>query len=184
MSYTCPAVTTPDGLKLERVVGFYSGGTLQQTYDPLTTDSLFFGAWLSGTVTEPDRTIWIKHAPMMMVTGLTGTETQRTFRGEASRDDSARVTSGTLVRTTHLQSLDQINNLVMKLPRVDFPFPQSGTITSHVEVSATTPNGTDATNRSGSRDVTITFNGTRTAAVTIGTTACSLDLVTRKVSCP
>jgi hypothetical protein len=52
-----------------------------------------------------------------------------------------------------------------------------------VTVSATTPNGTAATNRSGTRHVVIAFNGTRTASVTIGTTACTLDLVTRALSC-
>jgi hypothetical protein len=52
-----------------------------------------------------------------------------------------------------------------------------------VTVSETTPNGTEATNRSGTRHVVIVFDGTRTASVTVGSTACSLDLVTRALSC-
>jgi len=77
-----------------------------------------------------------------------------------------------------------VKDVVYKLPRTDFPFPQSGTITNDVTVSATTPNGSDATRHTGTRHVVVTFNGTRTASVVVGTTACSLDLVTRKVSCP
>ena len=181
--FDCPDITGPDGLTLSRMIGFYSGGTSQQSYDALTTDSLFFGAWLSGTITETGRTAWLKHARLYMVTGLTGSETARTWRGEGSRDDSAHVNTDNVVRTMHIASEDVTINVVYKLPRADFPFPQSGTITHDVTVSETTPNGTGATSRSGTRHVVVVFNGTRTAAVTVGSTACSLDLVTRALSC-
>jgi hypothetical protein len=184
IAYVCPSITTADGLTVNRQIGFYSGGVSQQSYDSQATDSVFFGMWLTGTLQETDRTAWLKHQRAMMVTGLTGSETERTWNGTGSRDDSAHVTGRNVVRTTRFLSEDVIKDVVYKLPRTDFPFPQSGTITNDVSVNATTPNGTDATNRSGSRHVVITFNGTRTASVMIGTTACSLDLVTRKVSCP
>lgn len=183
-AYTCPTIITPDGLTLNRQIGFYSGGVSQQSYDAQATDSVLFAMWLTGTLQETDRTVWLKHQRAMMVTGLTGSETARTWNGVGSRDDSAHVTGQNGVRTTRFLSEDVVRNVVYKLPRTDFPFPQSGTITNDVTVSATTPNATAATNRSGTRHVVITFNGTRTAAVTIDTTACSLDLVTRKVSCP
>jgi len=182
--YDCPDITTPDGLTLSRKLGFYSGGIIVPSYDALTTDSLFFGAWLSGTVSETGRTAWLKHGRLFMVTGLTGAETARTWRGEGSRDDSAHVTTDNVARTIHIMAEDVTNNVVFKLPRADFPFPQSGTITHDVTVSETTPNGTEASNRSGTRHVVVAFNGTRTASVTVGSTACTLDLVTRKLSCP
>jgi len=94
------------------------------------------------------------------------------------------VNTDNVARTTRFLSNDVIDNVVYKLPRADYPFPQSGTITHDVTVSATVAHGTESTNRSGTRHVVVTFNGTRTASVTVGTTACSLDLVTRKVSCP
>ncbi|HWE41354.1 MAG TPA: hypothetical protein VG432_02570 [Gemmatimonadaceae bacterium] len=183
-TFICPSITTPDGLTLGRWLAIYSGGISQQAYDPLTTDSLFFAAWLSGTVTGSDRTVWLKHARHLMVTGLTGSETERSWSGEGVREDSAHVNTDQVARTTRIQSRDVIDKVVYKLPRADFPFPQSGTITHDVTVSATTPNGTGATNRSGTRHVVIVFNGTRTASLTIGSTACSLDLVTRKLTCP
>lgn len=181
--FNCPDITTPDGLTLSRVLGIYAGGTSQQAYDAQTTDSVIFGAWLKGTLTGTDRTAWLKHKRLMVVTGLAGAETQRTWRGEGSRDDSAHVNSDNVTRTTRFASQDKFDNIVYKLPRTEFPFPQSGTITHDVTVSATTPNGTAATNRSGTRHVVIAFNGTRTASVTIGTTACTLDLVTRAMNC-
>jgi hypothetical protein len=181
--FECPSITTPEGLTVSRMIGIYSGGISQQSYDSLATDSLFFGAWVSGTLAETDRTAWLKHARLMMVTGLTGAETERTWRGEGSRDDSAHVNTDNVARTTRILSQDKINDVVYKLPRAEFPFPQSGTITHDVTVSSTTPNGTEATNRQGARHVTITFNGTRTASVMVDTTDCSLDLVTRKLSC-
>jgi hypothetical protein len=180
----CPSITTPDGLTLSRYFRLFSGDTVQRSYDPLLTDSLVASTFLTGTLTENDRTVWINHSRALTVTGLTGSETERTWRGGGSRTDSAHVTADNVTRTTRFRSSDAIDNVVYKLPRADFPFPQSGTITHDVTVSATTPNGTEATNRSGTRHVVVTFNGTRTAAVTVGTTACSLDLVTRKVSCP
>ena len=181
--FNCPDITTPDGLTLSRVLAIYAGGISRQSYDAQATDSVIFGAWLKGTLTGPDRTAWLKHGRLMVITGLTGSETQRTWRGEGSRDDSAHVTTDNVTRTTHLFSEDKFDNIVYKLPRSEYPFPQSGTITHDVTVSATTPNGTAATNRSGTRHVVIVFNGTRTASLTIGTTVCSLDLVTRAMNC-
>ena len=182
--FVCPDITTPDGLTLSRFFAIYAGGTTQQSYDATATDSVLFHTSLLGTLTAPGRTAWVKNTRTMMLTGLSGTETQRTWRGAGSRDDSAHVTTDNVARTTRFLSSDAIDNVVYKLPRADFPFPQSGTITHDVTVSATVVNGTEARNRSGTRHVVVTFNGTRTAAVTVGTTACSLDLVTRKVSCP
>ena len=182
--FLCPDVTTPEGLTLSRRLGIYDNGIAQQAYDAQATDSIVFGAWLKGTLTDANRTAWLKHGRLMFLTGLSGTETQRTWRGEGSRDDSAHVTTDNVARTTRFLSEDRFNDIVYKLPRTEFPFPQSGTITHDVQVSATTANGNAATNRSGTRHVVIAFNGTRTASVTVGSTACSLDLVTRKLTCP
>ena len=182
--FNCPSISTPDGLTLSRYLEIFGGGTAQRSYDPIATDSILFHGSLSGTLARSDRTAWLNHSRYMMLTGLGGTETQRNWRGIGSRDDSAHVNTDNVVRTTRFVSTDAIDNVVYKLPRADFPFPQSGTITSDMTVSSTTPDGTEATNRRGTRHVVVTFNGTRTASVVVGTTACSLDLVTRKLTCP
>lgn len=182
--FVCPDVTTPEGLTLSRRLGIYANGVSQQAYDAQATDSMVFAAWLKGTLTDVNRTAWLKHARLMVVTGLAGTETQRTWHGEGSRDDSAHVTTDNVARTTHLLSEDKFHDIVYKLPRTQYPFPQSGTITHDIQVSATATSSSGTSTRSGTRHVVVTFNGTRMAAVTVGSTACSLDLVTRKLSCP
>lgn len=181
--YGCPAITTPDGLTLRRYFQIYGAGSPQRSYDPVATDSILMQGTLTGTLTEAGRTAWINRSLMLLVTGLGGTETQRTWRGDGSRDDSVHVQGDGVVRTTRMHSDDVVDNVVYKLPRASFPFPQSGTITHDVIVKSTVPNGTEATNLSTARHVVVTFNGTQTASVLVGTTACTLDLVTRKLSC-
>ena len=88
-----------------------------------------------------------------------------------------------VVRTTRFRTTDAIENVVFRLPRADFPYPQSGTTTHEVTVSATVPDGTEATNLNGARHVVVTFNGTRTASIVVRDTRCTLDLVTRKLTC-
>ena len=179
----CPSVTTPDGLTLNRFFEIFAADTMQRTYDAVATDSLLSSTWLTGTLAKSDRTVWLSHSRLMMVTGLTGSETKRTWRGFGTRDDSAHINKDGVVRTTRVISTDEIHDLVYRVPRADFPFPQSGTVTNEVTVSSTTPNGTEATNRQGTRHVVITFDGTQTASVLVGSTACSLDLVSRKLTC-
>ena len=181
--YVCPAITIPGGLTLTRYFEIFAGGSSQRTYDAVATDSVLFHATLAGTLAEADRTAWLSESRFLMVSGLGGTETQRTWRGAALRDDSVHVKLDGAVRTTYLLSSDVIDNVVFKLPRAEFPFPQSGTVTRDVSVSSVVPDGTEATNRRGSRHVVITFNGTRTASVVVDTTPCALDLVTRKLTC-
>ena len=183
-SFQCPDITTPEGLTLSRMLAFYDNGVIQQAYDAQATDSIVFNAWINGTLTDGSRTAWLKHGRLMVLAGLSGTETQRSWHGEGSRDDSAHVSTDNLARTTHFLSEDKFNDIVYKLPRAEFPFPQSGTIVHDVQVSSTSTGGSGTTTRSGTRHVVVAFNGTRTASVTVGSTACRLDLVTRKISCP
>lgn len=181
--YSCPVITTPDGLTLTRFFSIFADDTTQQAYDAVATDSIGFGGGLAGTLTRPDRTVWLSHSRLLMVTGLGGAETQRSWHGGGTRDDSAHVQGDGVMRTTRIVSSDVFDNIVYKLPRATFPFPQSGTITHDVAVSSTVPNGTEVTNRSGTRQVVVTFNGTQFASVMVGSTACTLDLVTRAISC-
>lgn len=181
--YGCPTITTPDGLTLTRWFGIYAGGHQQPSYDPLTTEAIVFGMGLKGTIVQPDRTIWVSRGRTVELSGLAGTETVRIWNASGSRDDSAHVNTDGVTRRVLFQSDDAIKNVVFKLPHAEFPFPQSGTITHLVRVTATVPNGTEATNRNSGRHVVVTFNGTRTASMLVENTPCTLDLVTKKISC-
>jgi hypothetical protein len=182
--FLCPAITGTDGLTLERSYGVYAGGTTQSSYSATATDSINFQTHLSGALTRNGRTAWINHTRTLTVSGMAGAETQRTWNGTGVRSDSAHVTEAAVARRTKLQSIDVISSVVYRLPRSTNPYPLSGTITHDVTVSATVDRASGQSTRSATRHVVVTFNGTGTASMTIGTKSCTLDLTTRDVSCP
>jgi hypothetical protein len=182
--FTCPAITNPDGLTLERSFAFYAGGVAQQGYDATATDSINFQTAISGTLTRAGRTAWIDAARTMTVSGLAGAETQRSWSGTGTRTDSAHVvTTDEVARRTRIQSVDQISSVVFALPRSANPYPTSGTITHDITMTSVADNGTGTRSRSATRHVVVTFNGTQFASVMVGSTACTLDLLTRAMSC-
>jgi len=181
--FTCPATTNQDGLTLERSYAYYAGGVAQQSYDAAATDSINFQASLTGTLGRLGRTAWINSARSMTVSGLAGAETQRSWSGVGTRSDSAHVVSDGVARRTRIQSTDRIASVVFALPRSANPYPKSGTITHDITLTSVADNGSGRNTRSATRHVVVTFNGTQVASVMVGTTACTLDLLTRALSC-
>lgn len=181
--FTCPAITNADGLTLERSFAFYAGGVAQQSYDAAATDSINFQAALSGSLTRAGRTAWINAARTMTVSGLAGAETQRSWSGTGTRVDSAHVVSDGVARRTRIHSVDQISSVVFALPRSANPYPKSGTISHDITMTSVADNGTGTRTRSATRHVVVTFNGTQFASVMVGSTQCTLDLLTRAMSC-
>ena len=181
--FVCPTFTNPDGLTLDRSFAFYAGGVAQQSYDAAATDSINFQGALKGTLSRSGRTVWINTNRDMTVSGLAGTETQRSWSGTGTRTDSAHVTGDDVARRTRIHSVDQVAAVVFALPRSANPYPKSGTITHDITLSSTADNGTGTQSRSATRHVVVTFNGTQTASVLIGTTPCTLDLLARQLSC-
>jgi hypothetical protein len=181
--FVCPTFTNPDGLTLDRSFAFYSGGVAQQSYDASATDSINFQGALKGTLSRTGRTVWINTNRNMTVSGLAGAETQRSWSGTGTRTDSAHVTNDGVARRTRIHSVDQVAAVVFALPRSANPYPKSGTITHDITMTSEADDGTGTRSRSATRHVVVTFNGTQIAQVTLGTTACTLDLVTRQMSC-
>ena len=182
--FLCPTVTTPEGLSLDRSYAVYAGGTAQSSYSASATDSINFQTLLTGALVRDVRSAWINHTRTMTVSGLAGTETQRTWNGTGVRSDSAHVTENSVARRSKFHSVDVISNVVFRLPRSANPYPQSGSITHDITVSATIDRAGGQNTRTATRHVVVTFNGTSTAAMTIGTRSCTIDLVTRSFRCP
>ena len=182
--FTCPAITNPDGLTLERSFAFYAGGVAQQGYDATATDSINFEAALTGTLGRVGRMAWIDAARTMTVSGLAGAETQRSWSGSGSRTDSAHVVTDEVARRTRIHSVDEISSVVFALPRSANPYPKSGTITHDITMTSVADNGAGRRSRSATRHVVVTFNGTQFASVMVGSTACTMDLLARQISCP
>ena len=81
-------------------------------------------------------------------------------------------------RNYHTTDAVTVSNVVVNLPRSSNPWPMSGSITRQIS-------GTASISRSGvsksfevTRTVTITFNGTQYATVTVGGDSYTLDLST------
>lgn len=181
--FTCPTVTTPEGLTLNRSYAYFAGGAAQSSYDAAATDSINFQWTLGGTLAATGGTAWLNHARSLTVSGLAGTETQRTWNGLGTRTDSTLVTGDKGTRKTKIVASSSVDHVVFRLPRSTYPYPQSGTITHDVAITSVLDGSSGSTSRSATRHVVVTFDGTRTASMVVGTTQCTLDLVTRAVSC-
>ena len=182
--FVCPTVTTQEGLSLDRSFAYFAGGAAQQAYDATATDSINFQWALAGSMSANGATAWVNATRSATVSGLAGTETQRSWSGTGARTDSA-VFHGTdsRVRRTKVVASSAVSNVVFKLPRSTYPYPQSGSITHDVTISSAFDGAAGSTGRTATRHVVVTFDGTRTAQMTVGTTHCTVDLVTRVVSC-
>ncbi|HEX2780114.1 MAG TPA: hypothetical protein VHM30_11475 [Gemmatimonadaceae bacterium] len=182
--FACPTITTAEGLTLNRSYAYYGGGAAQSAYSATTTDSINFQWTLKGTLQGAGRTAWLDHNRSLTVSGLAGAETQRSWSGSGVRTDSSVATADGRTRRSKLIATSTVNQVVFKLPRSTYPYPQSGSITHDVTVTSAFEGAAGSTTRTGTRHVVVTFNGTRTASVVIGSTSCTLDLPTRVVSCP
>jgi hypothetical protein len=75
-----------------------------------------------------------------------------------------------------MNSAETISNVVIPVPRTESSWPLSGTITRHVTVAFT---GGPRDGTTEERNVTITFNGTQVATVTVNGESFEFDLATR-----
>jgi len=155
------AATAPEGIEIQGSTNFTRTVTFfpENSYDPITTTHMEIVSDLTRQVTH---TFWsadiIRHREMT-VSGLEGDETQRTWDGTATGDVSkSRHPEGSVIRTYDMESTAVISQVVRALPRVDNPWPLSGTITRTIHVLRTAE-GEDPVERN--ITTTITFNSTQ-----------------------
>jgi hypothetical protein len=176
--FTCPPITNA-GLTLTRDYAFFDANqTAQSAYDPVTTASANFHVSVTGVHTALTGKDTVNRDRNLTVSGLAGAETSRTWNGTGTRSDGGYRVGSDATRTYHTNDNVTISNIVVNLPRSSNPWPVSGTITRQI-------NGTASVSRNGftksfsvDRTVTITFNGTQQAAVTVNGTSYTLDLST------
>jgi hypothetical protein len=161
-SFVCGPDVGPDGLTRTRSYQFLdASGSSQSAYDSLTTASIRFGSTVTGTTSRFDRTSVIDNERELVVSGLEGSETTRTWNGAGSssrRDSSA-------AGVVSIQSTTVVSNVVIPAPWARASWPRSGTIATQ-RVSS---DGTDRTS-------VITFNGTRYATLTVDGVSTTIDL--------
>lgn len=167
-----------DQLERERTVTFYdAAGEVMDSYDDELTATVEMSMWVSGSVERGPWSAEIERTRDLTVSGLIGQETERTFNGTGTNDVSrVRVDEENGDWTYTMTSDGTVEDVVVGVPRVDFPWPLSGTITHHVLVEVVNSPRGDFTRE---RDVTITFDGTQYATITVDGETWEVDLADR-----
>jgi hypothetical protein len=149
-------------------------GNVQTAYDPNTTASVNISVTIDGSIDRDHLSATIHRTHELVVTGLAGAETQRTWNGTGSGTLSAvHERSDGSTRSYNVSSTSTITNVVIPVPRTLTSWPLSGSI--HRVITLTKADGSSVT-----RDVTITFNGTQHVSVNVNGEIYDFDLATRR----
>ncbi len=162
-----------------KAVTFYdAAGKEQSSFHPETTAKMHI---LSHLTREVNHTFWsadIERSRDMIVTGLEGVETERSWNGTSNGDvERSRHPEGGAVRSYDMTSSAVITGVVRGVPRVDHPYPLLGSITRTIH-AVITIDGVEEV-----RDivVTITFDGDNTATMTVDGESWQINLDDRNV---
>jgi hypothetical protein len=154
-------------------------GNSQDAYDPETTASVTLHAEVTGSIERGDWSATsFSRVRDLTATGLLGDETSITWNGTGSGStNKVRHTSAGDEVQFDMTSSEAVTDVVIPVPRTDTGWPLSGTVHKTVTVTITggTHDGTTWT-----RDVTITFDGTQYATVTVNGETFTVDLARRQ----
>jgi hypothetical protein len=176
--FSCPPISG-DGLTLNRDYAFFDASdAAQSAYSASLTASANFHVSVAGVHVADAGADTVNRDRNLTVSGLAGTETSRTWNGVGTRDDGGYRTINDVKRTYHTNDNVTISNVVVNLPRSSNPWPISGTITRQISGTGGVTKADVSKSFAVSRTVTITFNGTENATVTVGGNTYTLDLST------
>jgi hypothetical protein len=171
---------TRDHLTVTRSCVFKdSTGTVQNGYDPQTTEEVDIDAAVKGDLSRWSWSASVDRSRHIVVSGLTGHETTRTWDGTGSGTISrSRHTYGGESRTYDMSYTTTITSVVVPVPHSEDHWPLSGSIARHVTVKFV---GGPRDGQTVNRDVTVTFNGTRYVPAVVNGESFTLDLRTRRL---
>lgn len=173
----CPAFTRDNGLVVNRSYQFFdANNVVQQAYDALLTAKADVQSHITGDKTVGNWSAVVDRSRDLLVTGLLGDETQRTWNGTgiSAATHSRHRDSGD--RSYDISCTLTVVNVVVPVEHGSDRFPISGTITRVCTITFT------AGPREGQtvvRTAVVTFNGTQTATLTIGDKTFDIDLKSR-----
>ena len=172
-----PAPMLVDSLTRTRVITFYDAdGNVQDGHDPVTTASINVVIDVSGEVVRDNWTATLERHRDMTVSGLEGDETTRIWNGSGNGNVQGTHTDSLGTRSYDMSSTSAIVDVVRGLPREENPYPLSGTITRNISVTVIGGPDGDVTRQ---RTVSITFNGTQFATLTVNGETFEVDLAAR-----
>lgn len=180
--YSCPAGAEGE-LTVTRSYRYQDAtGAAQPAYNAATTAAINFATSAFGQHTGEAVVGSVVRARNVTVSGLAGSETERTWNGSGSDSLDVEVFGATITRRYILRSTVAMINVIYALPRSSNPYPSSGQVQYDVHVTQTA-DGAQPVSRTATRRVTITFNGTAAVPLTVGLLGCTLYLDTRGVAC-
>ena len=177
-SWFCEA-SAESGLEVERRITIFADDVAGPLYNPTTTDSIRVRTTAVGSVTRDHGTLSATHEHDITVSGLGGAETQRTVNGTATREEHLVLTGAHGTRSYDGTTTSALQAIVFP---VNGGHPLSGSFVQDVEATMTATGAREMT-RQISRHVVITFNGTASVPLTVGTLECTLNLETGRVAC-
>jgi hypothetical protein len=184
--HVCPTATNGLGLSLDRSYAYFAGTTAEELFNAATTTSINFQGHLFGTVIQPSWTATVDRTrDLTVAAGSNGWGSSRIWNGSGTGSLTAVNNQGSPSRTYVLNSSTTMTDVTVAVPRSQNPWPLSGSIT-HVFDGTWTMEGATTVSRSVSYTATITFNGTSTVPVDVGSRQFCVNLATRQlvnVSC-
>lgn len=156
---------------------FDTSGQEMDGFDPVLTESIVTHASVVGELDRPRWSASLDRERETTVSGLAGDETERTWDGTAEdRVERTRFTDARGERSYTWTSVRAIDEVVVGLPRSDFPWPLSGTITHELTITIVNgPNG-DVMRQ---RTVVVTFDGSRFVTAIVNGEPFEVDLADR-----
>ena len=180
--YSCSAITE-QGLTVTRSFAFYNAqGQTVQNWDPTVVESVNFQAQMDGTFSKDF--VWnasIHRTSDLTVSGLISHAPQRIWNGSGTGNDQISHIGLDGIRSLAGTSAVTVTNVTMPGKDAASQTPLSGSIKIDVQYTASLQGAGGAASKEVSTSVTVTFDGTNTPALQIGSMHCLLHLDTHSV---
>jgi hypothetical protein len=180
--YSC-AATTEQGMTVTRSFAFYDAqGNTVQTYDATKVESVNFQAQVDGNFQRD--IFWsagVHRSQNVTVSGLISMSPQRKWNGVGAGADTVSHIGLDGIRSLAGTAADTVNNVVMPGPDAGSQVPLSGNVVVAVDYTASLEGATGSVSREVKRRVVVTFDGTGSPTLQIGTMTCLLHLDTHSV---
>lgn len=183
--FSCPPVTRNGQTWTVSYALMDANGATQSQYDGVTTASINFIVSDTGaTAFTSNGNIFadtVSRRHNRTVSGLAGSpDTVHAWNGTGTSAIKS-VRSGQITKVYQFTSNDTTTGVRFKQPRDINPYPLSGTVVRNYAVTRTRY-ASDTTQKTATRRVVVTFNGTADVPMTVGSDSYILDLDTHKVT--
>jgi len=178
--FGCVAYTSR-GLTITRQVRFWSGGSFALGWSPTQTDSVNHRWTRTGrfeSIVKPGKMISINEADTGSMIVTHGSPVLHAWTGAGIAHDSSTYAVNDVTRIFAYTAADTAAALTFTMPRSANPYPTSGSISRNLLLHITA----GSFDKTITRFVKATFDGSSTAVLQVGGLTCSLDLVRGVVS--